>query len=245
MKLGIFTDPHYALADRLTGTRRPRLSIGKVREAMAAFQQAKVDAILCLGDWISLWGGREETADRLREFAEEVQKPGLPVYTCMGNHDREAFSREEFAALTKAVAAPCLLEDEGSRVVLLDANYLRSGEPWPPDCSDWTQAALPDWEVRWLEEQLNCQKTCLVALHQNLDPSISDPHRPENAAQIREVIRLGGHVPLVLQGHYHFGGDQTLDGTRYLTLRAMCEQEENSYLICTLSAGGVECFPIP
>ena len=33
MKLGVFTDPHYALADRVTGTRRPRLSMSKLREA--------------------------------------------------------------------------------------------------------------------------------------------------------------------------------------------------------------------
>ena len=242
MKLGVFTDPHYALADRVTGTRRPRLSMSKLREALDAFRAAEVNAILCRGDWINLWGSREEMEARLREFASELRKTGLPVYTCMGNHDREVFSREEFEALTGAVIAPCTLEDEACRVILLDANFLRDGSPWPPHCSDWTQTALPDGELHWLAEKLNCGKTCLVALHQNLDPGISDPHRLENDVRVREVIRLAGNAPLVLQGHYHFGGDRMLSGTRYLTLPAMCEEEENSWLICTLSSEGAHCL---
>ena len=54
MKLGLFTDPHYALADRLVNTRRPRLSLDKLKEALAVFQKEQVDAVVCLGDWISI-----------------------------------------------------------------------------------------------------------------------------------------------------------------------------------------------
>lgn len=234
MKLGVFTDPHYGLADRLVRTRRPRLSMGKLEEALTAFRAEGVEAILCLGDWISVWGTKEEMTACLQTLAGRVQAAGVPVYTCMGNHDREVFSREEFAALTGAQVAPCVLEDERCRVILLDANFLRTGEPWPPNCTDWTQTALPAEELAWLEEKLACEKTCLVALHQNLDPGISRPHVLENDARVREIIRRAGNVPLVLQGHYHFGGDTVLAGTRYLTLRAMCEEEENSYMICDL-----------
>ena len=231
MKLGVFTDPHYALADRLVNSRRPRLSLGKIREALAAFKEADVDAILCLGDWISVWDTKETMTARLCDFVAEVKAAGLPVYTCMGNHDGEIFTREEFKEITGFTVCPCVLEDDHSKVILLDANYLRTGEPWPPMCTDWTQTAVPADELAWLEQQLACEKTCLVALHQNLDPNITYPHRPENADAVRNVIRKAGNVPLVLQGHYHFGGDATIDGTRYLTLNAMCEEEKNSYLI--------------
>ena len=41
-------------------------------------------------------------------------------------------------------------------------------------------------------------------------------------------------VSLVLQGHYHKGGDRMENGIRYLTVPAMCEGEENHYLILDL-----------
>ena len=234
MRLGVFTDPHYCFEDRLVKTRRPRLSLGKIREALAAFKETGVEVILCLGDWISVWDTKEYMAARLDDFAKEVKAAGLPVYTCMGNHDGEIFTREEFKEITGFCVSPCVVEDDRCKVILLDANYLRTGEPWPPMCTDWTQTAVPADELAWLEQELACGKTCLVAMHQNVDPNISYPHRPENADAVRNVIRKAGNVPLVLQGHYHFGGDATIDGTRYLTLNAMCEEEENSYFIYDL-----------
>lgn len=234
MKLGLFTDPHYALADRLVNTRRPRLSLDKLKEALTVFQNEQVDAVVCLGDWISIWDTREVMAQRLREFVQPLHKTGLPVYTCMGNHDAEAFSREEFAALTGFTLAPCILEDAESRVILLDANYLRDGFPWPPHFEDWTQTALPQEELLWLKEQLQTPKRCLVALHQNLDPGISPEHVLENAADVRRVIAEAGNVRLVLQGHYHFGHEAVLDGIPYHTLTAMCEGEENAFRVYTL-----------
>lgn len=234
MKLGIFTDPHYALADRLVNTRRPRLSMGKLKEALDAFQKEQVDAVVCLGDWISIWDTRETMAQRLREFILPLRETGVPVYTCMGNHDAEAFTREEFAALTGFTLAPCVLEDDESRVILLDANAMRDGSPWPPYFEDWTQTALPQEEFLWFKEQLQTNKRCLVGLHQNLDPGISGEHVLENAAEVRRLIHEAGNVRMVLQGHYHFGHEAVLDGIRYHTLTAMCEEEENSFMIYTL-----------
>ena len=50
MKLGLFTDPHYSSLKVTCVTRRPSLSLGKMREALAAM--ADCDLILCLGDLI-------------------------------------------------------------------------------------------------------------------------------------------------------------------------------------------------
>ena len=50
MKLGIFTDPHCCNVEILCKTRRPSLSIAKIREAMERFAAEHVDACICLGD---------------------------------------------------------------------------------------------------------------------------------------------------------------------------------------------------
>lgn len=245
MKLGLFTDPHYAVADRLVRTRRPFLSMAKLKEALTAFAAAQVDAIVCLGDWISVWDSKADMQRCLRDFAQETASLGVPIYTCLGNHDAEVFSKEEFvqaSGLSSGLASgglhvsPCVIEDAHARVLLLDANYLRSGAPWPPYCKDWTQTALPDHELDWLRQQLCCDKDCYICLHQNLDDTIPSDHVLENAAQVREAIHAAGNVRLVLQGHYHRGSDTTYDGIRYLTLRAMCEEEENSYFILDTEA---------
>ncbi|MBR4888070.1 MAG: metallophosphoesterase [Clostridia bacterium] len=233
MKLGVFTDPHYAYENSPEEPRRPGPSLERLREALTAFKEAKVEGILCLGDWIKVQGTTECMTACLQEFAQEVKSAGLPVYTCMGNHDNEIFTREEFKELTGLTVCPCVVEDEHSKVILLDANFMRTGEPWPPRFTDWTQTAVPADELAWLEEQLCCEKTCVVALHQNLDPNIIYSLRVENADAVRNVIRRAGNVPLVLQGHEHRGGDAVIDGTRYLTLKSMSE-EQNSHFICEI-----------
>ncbi len=261
MKIGVFTDPHYALADRLLNTRRPALSLGKLKEACEAFKNAQVDAIFCLGDWISVYGSEEDMTDRLREMAEAVHTVGVPVFTCMGNHDREIFTKEDFEKISQVTTAPCVFEDEYSKVILLDANYKRNQEPWPDHYEDWTQTCIPKDEVEWLKAHLGseqkctsvCDATrtfragstlmenpeidpdkkqkCTVLLHQPLDETISPEHVVENAKEIKKILKESGKVDLVLQGHYHFGGDQTEEGIRYLTLNAMCEEEVNSFYI--------------
>lgn len=231
MKIGVFTDPHYALADRLLETRRPILSLGKLKESCDAFREAQVDAIFCLGDWISVYGSVDEMTDRLREMAETVHAVDVPVFTCMGNHDREIFTKEAFESISKVKTAPCVFEDTHSKVILLDANYKRNGEPWPDHYEDWTQTCIPTDEVEWLKTQLVSGKKSVVLLHQPLDETISLDHVVENAKEIKQILKESGKVDLVLQGHYHFGGDQTEDGIRYLTLNAMCEEEVNSYYI--------------
>ncbi|MCF0136408.1 MAG: metallophosphoesterase [Lachnospiraceae bacterium] len=248
MKIGFFTDPHYAQLDK-AGTRRPALSAEKLKRVCAVFEQEQVDAIVCLGDWIQIRSSREEMTESLKTLSqivrETARRMGVPALTCMGNHDREAFTREEFLELSKLQVSPCILEEETehglNRLILLDANYMRTGEPWPDHFEDWTETCVPEDQVLWLKEQLQGAR-CLVAVHQVLDPDIGDNldipvnegHIIENQAQIRRILSESHNVELVMQGHFHWGGEHTHDGIIYRTLEALCEEEKEPYYIAAL-----------
>jgi hypothetical protein len=73
-----------------------------------------------------------------------------------------------------------------------------------------------------------------VFLHQNLDPEVQKDHIVRNAEIVREYIRDSGKVRAVFQGHYHKGHQTVIDGIPYHTLPAMCEGEENRFLIIEL-----------
>ena len=47
-------------------------------------------------------------------------------------------------------------------------------------------------------------------------------------------VKESGKVCMVLQGHYHKGNENIINNIPYITLPAMCEGEENSFLILEL-----------
>lgn len=81
-----------------------------------------------------------------------------------------------------------------------------------------------------------------MVLHENLDATIDKDHIVKNAAEVRKIILDSKKVDLVLQGHYHIGADSVIDGTRYLTVPAMCERYENHFVILTLNEYGVSVY---
>ena len=48
------------------------------------------------------------------------------------------------------------------------------------------------------------------------------------------MIVASGKVKAVFQGHYHKGHETVIDGIPYHTLPAMCEGEENRFMIIEL-----------
>jgi predicted phosphodiesterase len=75
------------------------------------------------------------------------------------------------------------------------------------------------------------QNECIVLVHECLSPFVEGRHIIKNAEKAREIIKYSQKVKTVISGHYHKGGDHTVDGIRYLTILAMCEGEENYYKI--------------
>lgn len=235
MKLGLFSDSHYCKLNTSCGTRRPSLSLGKIRQAMDAFRAEKVDYVLCLGDLTDKGTTPEEPRQCMKEIMELIGSYGLPFRAIAGNHDYAVFHGAEFSALTDSPEAPFLLETDTHTLIFLDANFRSDLRRFDIAGVEWKDSNLHPDQLSFLKKALeNATKPCVVLLHENLDPTVQVDHIVKNAAEARNIIENSGKVSLVLQGHYHRGADTTLNGIRYLTLPAMCEGEENRFMIIEL-----------
>ncbi len=236
MKIGIFADAHYCHADALCGTRRPSLSLLKIREAMDAFSAAGVDICICLGD-LTDHAPTDTKEDVLSCFSESlklINSYHIPFYLVPGNHDYIVMTAEElFEEGIKT--PPYTLSVDGYQFIFLDANYRSDGRRFDVAGVEWTDSNLPNSQCAFLKATLaNSDEKCIVCIHENLDPFVEAHHIVKNAKEAREIIRKSGKVKLVLQGHYHLGAERMIDDIPYITLPAMCEGMDNSYRILTL-----------
>lgn len=235
MKIGLFTDPHYCNADVLCKTRRPRLSIQKMRCALDEFKKNNVDICICLGDITDRAPNatKEEGLECFKEVLALINSYGIPFYFVPGNHDYGVATGEELERLIGSALPPYTADVCGIRFIALDANYRSDMNRYDVAGVLWTDSNLPPDQIAYLSTALaESPYPCVVLSHENLDPNIPRTvHIIKNAEQARDIIRASGKVKAVLQGHYHKGADNMIDGIRYLTLPAMCEGEQNSYCI--------------
>ena len=231
MKLGLFTDPHYSSQMVTCTTRRPSLSLGKMREALAAMKDC--DLILCLGDLINDCGDPAENRVRLAEAASLLRTSTVPVYCLPGNHDYDAFTLAQFQEITGHLVPPPVFCMDGKTLLFPDSAYREDGTPYDGHPIDWTDSFLPETELDRLRNILEAPETTevYVFLHQNLDPAVEKRHIIRNAPRARAMLAASGKVKTVFQGHYHPGHENELNGIRYITLPAMCEGEENRFAV--------------
>lgn len=228
MKLGIFTDSHYSSREISCGKRYNSQSLRKIKEAYAAFQDAHCNLIVCLGDLTDTEDTHELEAANLRSIAQVIHGCPIPTVCMMGNHDAFAFTQEEFYH----ILGGCHPKDcciEGKNLFFLDACYFKTGIHYAPGDSDWTDTHLPDPNA--LETLLQTRfGDTYVFIHQNLDPSIPEDHRLDNADLILDILSRSGTVKAVYQGHYHPGKAGTYRDLRLVTFPAMCEGEHVFYI---------------
>ena len=236
MKIGVFSDAHYCHTESF-GTRRPSLSLAKIREAMDMFREACVDICICLGDLTdhAPEDTKEDVAACFREALALIRSYNIPFYLVPGNHDYLMMTVKELSEAGIRIP-PYTLSAGGYRFVFLDANYRADGRRFDIAGVEWTDSNLPQGQVDFLKSELeNTNEGCIVCVHENLDPLVENHHVIKNAESIRQIIGESGKVRLVLQGHYHPGAERMIDGIPYVTLSAMCEGTGNSYRILTLS----------
>ena len=226
MKILVFTDPHYCSRDGIPGCpdRKPRLSLEKMERLVERAKRDGVGLIVCLGDFINI---ESPSSDRknLETAAEIFGNSGIRCVCCMGNHDGEVFTHDEFARITGFEIAPCTVDlPGGKQLVFLDANYDSSYAPYRTGNVDWTDSNLPPEELAWLDGVLE-NKDSAVFIHQNVYPEAEIRHRVRNADSLLAILERH-HVTDVFQGHYHYGADTVYKGIRMTTLRAMCISDD-------------------
>ena len=230
MKIGIFTDSHYCDLDLLERDRKPRYAYSAVKRAFDDFKAQGVEIAVCLGDIVHFHNGTQESIRHLKKISELINSYGIPTFHCMGNHDNEVISPEDFAKVTGFGVAPTVAENDEVRLVFLDASYTPEGEPYGRIDVDWTRSLVPEKELRWLDSQLDTPKRTAVFIHQNIDTNVESRHIVSNADEVNRIIAKHS-VTHVYQGHYHYGAQNVINGIPYTTLRAICLEEDKNYLI--------------
>lgn len=144
MKIGIFTDSHYCDLELLERDRKPRYAYSAVKRAFDDFKAQGVEIAVCLGDIVHFHNGTQESIRHLKKISELINSYGIPTFHCMGNHDNEVISPEDFAKVTGFGVAPTVAENDEVRLVFLDASYTPEGEPYGRIDVDWTRSLVPE-----------------------------------------------------------------------------------------------------
>lgn len=236
MKIGLFSDPHYCKADDVGLNRRPALSLGKIKEAMESFKEQDVEICFCLGDLVDHAPGdtKNEILENLNEALILIRSYNIPFYLVPGNHDFVDLTRQDFKNAGLLVPDACqhiTIETDKCVFVILDANVRSSGYHFDVAGHVWDDAFISDFEVQLIKKDIPNNKSCIVLVHENLDPTVEENHIIKNGEAVRRAIKESGAVKLVIQGHYHYGSDYYDGDIHYHTLKAMCLGEDNYYEI--------------
>lgn len=224
MKIGFFTDPHYASQEITCGKRYNSKSLERIQQAYAFFENEKCDLVICLGDLIDKEVSHEKEIANLTEISQVIKKSPLKTVFLMGNHDAFAFTQREFYEILEH-EFPTTIEADGKTLIFMDACYFKNGNHYMPGDSDWKDTFYP--HVQDLESQLDAAPgDVYIFVHQNVDPNIREDHRLHNSEQIHSVLHNSKKVKAVYQGHYHPGSKNMYNGIRYVTFPALCENEK-------------------
>ena len=229
MKTGMFSDPHYSSAEVTCTNRYNSRSLGKIRTAMKHFIAEKCEMVIILGDITDTEASKEKELENLREVADVLKCSGIMTVCLMGNHDAFVLTEREFYDQLGVDFYPRTVTRGHTSLVFLDANYYRSGARYMPGGSDWTDTFCP--HTSELKKQLDAADgDVYIFMHQNIDPNIRADHRLANASELRGILEGSGKVRGVFQGHYHWGMESEVNGIKYTTLKAMCENDDAYYI---------------
>ncbi len=230
MKIGLFTDSHFSLADATCGNRYNNKSLQKIKEAYQYFFEEKCDLVICLGDLIDREDDHNKEITTLKKISKILLKYGMKTSVILGNHDAFAFDVDEFYSILGEQFRPENIYTGTKNLIFLDACYFKNGMHYKRGDSDWTDTYYP--MANELEMLLaDIVGDVYIFMHQNIDPSIREDHRLFNANELHSIFKTGKKVKTVFQGRYHPGFTSEHDGIRYVTYPAMCENEDAYYVI--------------
>ena len=264
VRFGVVTDSHSADTPVRIGKRQYRDSLAKMRQAVDAFNQARVNFVIELGDFKDMGevrkvsGGktvvrtkaqlRDEALGFLDAIESEFARFNGPRYHVLGNHDMDCISKEDFLAHTENHGAArgksfYAFTEGGVKFIALDGCFNPDGTPYRCGNFDWTKAVLSEEELTWLEGELrSASGPAVVFCHQMLDGFASP--RGLNIGNWRKAVALmekHGNVLASIQGHHHPGHYNFRNGIHYWTQKGMISgkyPEHNSYAIVEIAPDG-------
>ena len=245
--VGVIADSQYADRDAWCG-RQYRMSLQKLNEAIADFDNSNLAFAVHLGDFIDK--ARENFDAPLRIW----RSLKIPTYCVLGNHD---FSVEqEWRASIPGILGLreryYSFQYRGWSFIVLDGNDL-STYAWPKGSENLNQGitlhqtrytdapkwngGISDQQLAWLDTQLTRadQENLPVALICHFPVYPPNEHNLWNAEQVICFLDKHRCVRLWLNGHNHDGNYAERCGVHYLTLKGMVDTPHNSYATLVFS----------
>lgn len=216
---------------KLVAVRRRRSwreAVGKLEEAMRAFDKARVDFTVNLGDAIEGYGRKEErrSGEDLRKVCGVFAAAASKVYHVVGNHCRRVPLPQLQQALGLKELYYAFCPADGWRCVVLhsaelcggtadateeEGEMLRSIVEREGRTMHHFHGALGEEQLKWLETQLDQaedegERVVLLSHHPLADNSARASHVVANTKQVRGIVeRKRTPVVLCLAGHDHMG----------------------------------------
>ena len=224
MKIGIFTDSHYATdAAHQAGFER-------LERALNAFDKAECAFAVFLGDLTDRESTHEKEIESLRSLRALFDRYPFPIFVMFGNHDIVNFSKEEFYEILGEDHRPKNGSFEGRNLFFLDTCCFKDGTDYQRGNGNWQEIYFP--HLAALRDSLAAAKDApsYVFTHFPLDPSATPWRRVHNADPIMQILRESGSVRAVFQGHDHRRIESKIDGIRYATYLALLDTEDAYYI---------------
>jgi predicted phosphodiesterase len=248
IRFGLVTDSHYADREP-AGQRHYRESLGKMKECIEVMNKEKVDFLIHLGDFKDQDPSQktEDTLGYLRTLETEFSKFNGPRYHCVGNHDVDSITKQQFLTNVEntgiAKDKSYYSFDSGDfHCVVLDSNFHEDGrDHFYKEGADWKNTNMPEPELKWLSEDL--KSTDLPVLIFTHHPLHDYKHEVNNYEDIQKVLEAQENVIAVFQGHTHEENYAEVNGINYCTQLAMVDlsgPENNSFSIVNISEAQIQ-----
>jgi alkaline phosphatase len=225
LKVGLVTDVHYADADT-RGTRFYRESLGKMREAVDALNQRKIDFAVELGDLID--SAQNTTAAVETEFLKEIDgefgRLQAKRHYVLGNHCVATLTKEQFLNTVEQPRSYYSFDKGGFHFVILDACFRKDGVAYSKGNFAWTDTEIPAEQREWLKADLAATKhKTIVFVHQRLDLPVGNHYAIHSSPAVRQILEESGKALAVFMGHSHKNEYAMMGSVHYVTLAAMVE----------------------
>ncbi|MBF8184374.1 metallophosphoesterase [Nonomuraea sp. K274] len=252
---GLIADPQY-WSGPAQGTRYYADSLQKLAESAATINDAKVSFTVQLGDMVDR---DPKSFDEILPIFERIHGPR---YSVLGNHDFPGISSDEAVERLSMPNEYYDFTHQNWRFVVLDNNDV-SLYANAPGSADYVKAqeiidelreqgainaqtyngALGDEQMAWLKATLADadEKGQQVIVIGHMPLAGGETEDALDAPVIRQVLESYPNVVAYLNGHYHPGAYQVVDGIHYVTMKGMVEQPypANAYSVVTVQQNKV------
>jgi len=215
VKFAVFTDLHY---DHIPdGERRLQQFIDRVKKE-------KIDFVVELGD---ICYPIEENKIILKELG----KLEVPCYFTIGNHDSDAFPREQVMEFLGMENNYYSFVKGNIKFIVLDACYIKRADEYIPyykrnyHKSSDSYPYIPPEELLWLENELNDEHEYYILFSHHSLANEFAKRGVANREEVRTILEkakvAGKQVLMCMNGHDHGDAAVDINGICYYTLNSM------------------------